>query len=152
MARVDRQYLLTAAQMAQFVLDGYLLFDAFDLDDELRSLLKPGEMVEVAVVVRNGSRSWLSSGFPHQPVNVSYRWVDGSGAPMGIEGRRTGFPEPLAPGRSARLAVAVELPTAPGRYTLVLTLVQERFAWLDDLDAGCTAHLPATVAATTPTV
>jgi FkbM family methyltransferase len=106
----------------------------------------PGEIVELAVDVRNRSRSWLSSAFPHQPVNVSYRWLDETGAPLGIEGRRTGFPAPLAPGRSVRLAVAVELPATPGRYTLVLTLVQERFAWLDDVDAGCTARLSATVA------
>jgi FkbM family methyltransferase len=105
----------------------------------------PGQIRELAVDVSNGSRSWLSSGFPHQPVNVSYRWLDETGASTGIEGRRTAFPEPLAPGRSARLGVTVELPAAPGRYTLVLTVVQERFAWLDDVDAGCTARLPATV-------
>jgi hypothetical protein len=106
----------------------------------------PGQILEIAVDVTNRSRSWLSSGFPHQPVNVSYRWLDESGGPTGLEGRRTNFPAPLAPGRVARLAVSVELPAAPGRYALVLTLVQEHFAWLDDLDAGCTARLSATVA------
>jgi hypothetical protein len=111
----------------------------------------PGQVLTLAVEVTNGSRSWLSSGFPHQPVNLSYRWLNEAGAPTGvhIEGRRTNFPEPLAPGRSARCDVTVELPAAPGRYTLVLTLVQEHFAWLDDIDAACTARLPATVAVTT---
>ncbi|HEV7862439.1 MAG TPA: FkbM family methyltransferase [Acidimicrobiia bacterium] len=108
----------------------------------------PAQVTEIAVDVRNGSHSWLSSEFPHQPVNVSYRWLHENGAPTGIEGRRTRFAEPLAPGRSAQLGVTVELPDAPGRYTLVLTLVQERFAWLDEIDAGCTARLPATVAGT----
>jgi FkbM family methyltransferase len=104
----------------------------------------PGQILELAVEIRNGSRGWLSSRFLH-PVNVSYRWLDETGAPTGIEGRRTNLPEPLAPGRSARLGVTVELPPAPGRYTLVVTLVQEYFAWLDDLDPGCAARLPATV-------
>lgn len=109
----------------------------------------PGEILDVAVEVINGSRSWLSSGFPHEPVNLSYRWLDESGGPAGTEGHRTNFPTPVAPGRSTRLGVTVELPTGPGCYTLVLSLVQEGFAWLDDLDAGCRARLPATVAVAT---
>jgi hypothetical protein len=104
-----------------------------------------GEVTEVAVDVRNGSRSWLSSAFAY-PLNLSYRWLDDRGVPTGIEGRRTNFPEPLAPGRSARIGVKVQLPDTPGRYTLLLTVVQEHFAWLDDLDAGCSARLPATIA------
>ena len=105
----------------------------------------PGELTEVAVDVRNGSRSWLSSAFPNHVVNLSYRWLDDRGVPRGDEGRRTNFPEPLAPGRSARIGVTVELPSAPGRFTLVLTLVQEHFAWLDDLDPRCQARVAATV-------
>lgn len=104
----------------------------------------PGQVLEIAVDVANGSPWWLSSGFVH-PVNVSYRWLGGDGAPTTIEGRRTNLPEPLAPGGSARVGVAVELPNEPGRYTLVLTLVQEHFAWLDDLDPTCTARVAAVV-------
>ena len=36
---------------------------------------------------------------------------------------------------------------APGAYELSLTLVQEHFAWLDEIDARCTARLPAKVMA-----
>jgi hypothetical protein len=108
----------------------------------------PGQIVEIAVEVSNGSRWWLSSGFRHA-VHVSYRWLDETGAPTGIEGRRTNLPQPLAPGRSSRLPVTVELPSAPGRYMLVLTLVQEQFAWLDDLDPGCAERLLVTVALST---
>ena len=106
----------------------------------------PGEIVEVPVELTNGPHWWLSSGYAH-PVNVSYRWLDESGVPTGIEGRRTDLPAPLRPGASVPVGVTVELPAVPGRYTLVLTLVQEQFAWLDDLDPGCTARLAATVAA-----
>jgi FkbM family methyltransferase len=103
-----------------------------------------GEILKVEVEVSNGPYWWLSSELTH-PVNVSYRWLDDTGAPTGIEGRRCNLPEPLAPGGSTHVDVAVELPGAPGRFTLVLTLVQEHFTWFDDLDPGCTARLPATV-------
>ena len=105
----------------------------------------PGQMAEVIVDVDNGSRSWLSSGFIRQPVNASYRWLDEAGAPIPGEGRRTNFPEPLPPGSSVRLNVTVEFPATPGRYTLVVTLVQEGFTWLDDIDAACAARLPVVI-------
>lgn len=104
-----------------------------------------GELTQVAVEIRNDSPWWLSSAFAY-PVNLSYRWLDDSGAPTGVEGRRTNFPESLGPGGSARVDVTVALPATPGRHTLKLTVVQERFAWLDDLDPSCAARLPATVA------
>jgi hypothetical protein len=104
----------------------------------------PGQVLEVSVDVVNGSPWWLSSGFRY-PISASYRWLDVHGAPVAIEGRRTHFPEPVAPGASARVAVAVELPAEPGQYTLVLTLVQEHFAWLDEIDPACTARLAAVV-------
>lgn len=105
----------------------------------------PGQITEIDVDAVNGSPFWLSSAFPHHPVHLCYRWLDGAGAPIGGEGRRSAFPEPLAPGRSARVGVTVELPATPGRYTLELTLVQEHFAWLDDIVSACAARLPAVV-------
>ena len=104
-----------------------------------------GELTAVAVEVRNNSPWWLSSAFPY-PLNLSYRWLDENGAGAGGDGRRTNFPAPLGPGGSTRVDVAVVLPATPGRHTLQLTVVQERFAWLDDLDPGCAARLTATVA------
>ena len=107
-------------------------------------------MLDVSVEVINGSQVVAVVGVPPTPVNLSYRWLDESGKDRG-RGRRPPYdlPAPLAPGRSARVGVTVALPTGPGCYTLVLTLVQERFAWLDDLDAGCSVRLPATVAVAT---
>lgn len=105
----------------------------------------PGQTVEFPVEVRNGSRSWLSSTFPHHPVHVSYRWLDEAGRRL-AEGRRTGLPVPLAPGRSAQVTAFVDAPAQPGRYTLSLTLVQDGFAWFDDTDPACAARIPATIA------
>ena len=106
----------------------------------------PDQTIELAVELTNGSRWWLSSAFAH-PINISYRWLDDSGAPAGdLHSRRTHLPAPLGravrPGSTSRSC----MPPAPGRYTLVLTLVQEHFCWLDDLDPGCAARIPVTVA------
>lgn len=119
---------------------------AISLEPAVESVVgAPAAIIEVPVDVRNGTRSWLSSAFHHHPVHVSYRWLDEAGGLAVAEGRRTRFPEPLAPGRSVRLRVVVDTPVAPGRYTLMLTLVQEGFAWLDDADQRCTARVPALV-------
>jgi len=105
----------------------------------------PGSFVTVPVTVTNRSRWWLSSSFPYVPVHVAYRLFDEAGGPVVAEGRRTVFPEPVAPGGEVDLGVGVDLPAEPGRYELVVTPVQEFFTWFDDLDPGCTARLPVVV-------
>ncbi|MEW6471859.1 MAG: FkbM family methyltransferase [Actinomycetota bacterium] len=105
----------------------------------------PGQRIEIPVELTNGSRCWLSSEFPHHPVDVSYRWLDETGARRGSDGRRTGLPEPVGPGRSTRLVATVDVPPVAGRYTLALTLVQDGFAWLDDTEPGCSATMPALI-------
>ena len=107
----------------------------------------PAETLQVGVDVRNGSISWLSSQFPYEPVHLSYRWFDRAGSRVVDEGHRTPFPNPLGPGQEVHLDVTVQLPAEAGEYELALTLVQEHFAWLDEIDARCTARVPATVTA-----
>jgi hypothetical protein len=76
-------------------------------------------------------------------VHVAYRVRDAQGATVVANGHRTRFEKPLAPGATAALDVAVALPETPGDYEVALTLVQEAFAWFDDLNAECTLALPA---------
>jgi hypothetical protein len=104
-----------------------------------------GTTITVPVTVENATRWWLSSAFPYHPVHLSYRWRDAAGALAVPEGHRSRFAAPVPPGGSASLRVAVELPPSPGRYELAITLVQEAFAWFDDLDPACTARLVANV-------
>jgi hypothetical protein len=108
---------------------------------------RPAEVLKVPVEVRNGSRTWLSSEFQYQPVNLAYRWYDDDGNLSVSEGHRTGFARPLGPGDSANLEVTVQMPGVPGAYELSLTVVQEHFAWLDEIDRRCSARLPAKVTA-----
>jgi FkbM family methyltransferase len=106
---------------------------------------QPGGTVSVPVVVTNRSRWWLSSAFPYQPVHLAYRWLDERGSMVVPEGHRTPFPEPLAPGGRAAVDVVVQLPASPGDYELMVTIVQESFAWLDELDPRVAARVQATV-------
>ena len=106
------------------------------------------EVLTVPVEVRNGTKTWLSSQFQYQPVHLSYRWDDSDGQRAVAEGHRTALPAPLAPGASVRLDATVQLPAVPGDYELRLTMVQEHFAWLDEIDERCTGRLTATVEAT----
>jgi FkbM family methyltransferase len=103
----------------------------------------PATTVTVPVRIENRTRWWLSSSFPYHPVHVSYRLRDATGALVVPEGHRTRFPAPLRPGAAADVDVLVELPSGAGGYECEITLVQEAFAWLDDLDPSCAARLPA---------
>jgi FkbM family methyltransferase len=104
----------------------------------------PGAVVAVPTTIENRSRWWLSSAFPYHPVHVSYRMLDATGAKL-VDGHRTAFPEPLGPGRSVTLDLTVELPAAPGEYQLSTTLVQEAFAWFDELNPDCALVTPVHV-------
>jgi hypothetical protein len=44
------------------------------------------------------------------------------------------------------VSIAVRLPQRPGEYNLALTLLQESFAWFDDLDPALRLMLTGTAA------
>lgn len=88
----------------------------------------PGEVLHLRVRVRNESRWWLSSDFVYHPLHVAGRWSDGA------ETDRARLPRPVPPGREGAVDLDVRLPETPGEHVLELTLVQEHFAWLCDLD------------------
>lgn len=105
----------------------------------------PGELIGIPVTISNRSRFWLSTAFPHHPVHVSYRFADPEGTIVVPNGHRIALPVPLAPGATNDIHVTVELPADPGRYELRLTLVQDGFAWFDDVEPGSVLRLPVTV-------
>lgn len=94
----------------------------------------PGRVIDLSIGVHNTSPYWLSSDFVYHPVHLSYRWLDFDGHQLDIDSHRGHFEAPLAPGGSATVHTHVHLPEAPGNYHLILTLLQENFAWFDDLD------------------
>ena len=106
---------------------------------------EPSARRAIPVVFLNRTRWWLSSAFPYHPVHAAYRWLDESESRIGGEGHRISFPAPLGPGQSVVLDLDVTLPSRPGHYQLEVTLVQEAFAWFDDLDPACVAQVAVTV-------
>jgi FkbM family methyltransferase len=101
-----------------------------------------GSVVHVPVRVTNRTSAWFSSTFPYHPVHVAYRVRDMRGATVVADGNRTAFDTPVAPGATTTIDVAVVLPETSGDYVVALTLVQEAFAWFDDLNPACTLALP----------
>jgi FkbM family methyltransferase len=102
-----------------------------------------GSAVRIPLRVSNRTRSWFSSSFPYHPVHVAYRVRDARGTTVVADGHRTPFDTALAPGATTTLDATVVLPEAPGDYDVSITLVQEAFAWFDELDPACTLHVPA---------
>jgi hypothetical protein len=97
--------------------------------------LPAGKIQRVDCTVANKGLAILVSA-PPNPVNVSYRWLDGPrGAPL-PEGLRSPLPHPLPPGDTVRCRLALETPRDRGDYTLRITLVQEQVRWFDDDDSS----------------
>jgi FkbM family methyltransferase len=103
-----------------------------------------GAVIHVPTTVENRSRWWLSSAFPYHPVHLSYRMLDATGSKL-VDGHRTSLPTPLGPGGSVTLDMTVELPSVAGNYRLATTLVQESFAWFDELNPDCVLLTPVRV-------
>lgn len=104
-----------------------------------------GSLVTLPVEIDNRSRWWLSSDFVYEPVHLSYRWLRPDGTVVVAMGNRTRLPEPLRPGGTAVVGADVVLPPEPGDYTLAVTLVQESWGWLDEIDPACRREVAVTV-------
>lgn len=90
------------------------------------------ELFEVSISVTNESKeTWHSYGA--HPVYLSYHWKKGSGVSLVYDGIRTELTKPyLAPGETIEQEIIVEAPAVPGKFKLVLTLVQEGVCWFED--------------------
>jgi 2-polyprenyl-3-methyl-5-hydroxy-6-metoxy-1,4-benzoquinol methylase len=88
--------------------------------------------IEIEVVVSNGTPFCLSSRFTDLPINISYHWTSFDGSMEVENGLRSPFQAPLLSGHRSVCLVSIETPSAPGRYNLVLTLVQEGVLWLEN--------------------
>ncbi|MEH2365195.1 hypothetical protein [Nostoc sp.] len=88
---------------------------------------------KVPIIVKNTS-NFLWSNKGDKPTNLSYKWIgiDSQGKSTNIEGNRTQLPFDIAPGESLAINAVIKPPTIPGKYTLILTMVQETVAWFSD--------------------
>jgi len=104
------------------------------LSADLPETIGLGEIVAVTCTIENAGDTFLSSAPPF-PVEVCYRWFDGTGAAAGAgTWLHTRLPQILAPGGAVTLVVLIAPPPMSGRFTLRLTLLQEGVVWFDDAD------------------
>lgn len=113
------------------------------LINELR--LPAGSVTTVPVRLVNTGDVWLNSDYPDHPITAAYRWLSVDGSTLERDGPRTLFDRPVRPGRHIVIDLHVEAPTTPGNYLLAFSLVQERFAWCDDLRPASGTRIPVTV-------
>ena len=106
-----------------------------EIEAKLAEAFPRGTIQRAECTVTNKGSAILVSA-PPNPVNLSYRWLEGpSGAPL-AEGRRSPLPRPLPPEDAAKCRVAFEVPDLPGDYTIRFTLVQEQVRWFDEVDSA----------------
>jgi hypothetical protein len=93
-----------------------------------------GTTAVARVVVENGgSATWRSR--DDGGLLLAYHWLDPLGNPIVWDGRRTRLPRPVAPGERLEIDLGLDTPRPPGRYRLVVDLVEEHRFWLQEI--GC---------------
>lgn len=104
---------------------------------DIPKTVEPNSSIKLPVFIKNTS-NFLWSNEGNRPTNFSYRWIDSSGnlAIFEGDGDRTGLPWNLSPGESAALNAVARTPSTPGKYKLILTIVQEDVAWFNDQGAN----------------
>ena len=115
---------------------------------KIASEMPSGQTVSADITVKNTSPvTWPSK--PDQKdryaVNLAYHWLDRKGATIVFDGLRTPLPRDLKPGESVDLKAAIQAPAKPGRYTLEVTLVQERSAWFPEKNREAKLVVPVIV-------
>lgn len=87
----------------------------------------PGQMVTIPITVTNtGPDTWNIQGFFTVTIRAQILALKTEQHRLLPKGARTYVapPEPVAPGASASVTATVETPTAPGRYTMTVTVIR----------------------------
>jgi cell division septation protein DedD len=103
------------------------------------SQMQSGKTISVDVRVKNISPVvWPSKPDSKEryAVTLSYHWLGPRSVTVVLDGLRTPLPRDLKPGESVDLKATIQAPEKPGKYTLEVTLVQERNAWFPEKDGG----------------
>ncbi|HEY6120042.1 MAG TPA: hypothetical protein VIV66_08795 [Pyrinomonadaceae bacterium] len=109
-------------------------------------ILKIGEEHDVIVKVHNKSANvWLATDSADgiRRVTLGNKWLDESGRIVINDDGRTSLTYDLPPDAAVELKLHIRAPAKPGKYILLLDLVQEQVAWF--LEKGST---PAQVTVT----
>ena len=97
-------------------------------------------------LANSGVAPWTATGA--NLVDLSYHWLDATGAVVVWDGVRSPLPADVPPGGNATVSATVTTPTKAGSYVLVFDLVREGIAWFGSLGAT-PLRLPAQVSVAT---
>ena len=81
------------------------------------------------VVARNEQGTVWPGTDPERPIRLGYRWFRPDDAEPVADGFRTAFPVAVRAGEEVIVPMAVEGPSAPGRYMLEIDVVREFVRW-----------------------
>jgi len=104
---------------------------------------KVGQIIKVPVTVQNTSNFVWSSAIA-SPIHLSYNWYDTNGNRVVWNGERTNLTKSLPPQGTEKLNAAIKFPDRPGKYNLVVTMVQEGVTWFNEAGAE-SPQFPVTV-------
>jgi hypothetical protein len=83
-------------------------------------------------IINRSEQTWVGDTF--LPVLFSYHWLKDSGEVLIYDGLRSPLPEGgVGSGQKLATEMLVDAPPDAGTYTLVLTLLQERVRWFEDM-------------------
>jgi hypothetical protein len=95
---------------------------------QLSALATTGTLQAVPITLTNtGNFPWPAAGA--NPVHLGYHWIDATGNAVVWDGLRSSLSVDVAPGAAQTLQAKVQMPAAPGTYTLRWDLVQEGVTW-----------------------
>jgi hypothetical protein len=98
-------------------------------------ILKINEQIVLPIsIFNNGSKPIPSQGRPDGSLKVlaTYHWLKVTGEVAVWDGIRTVLPEDIKNGSALDVMLALKAPSEPGKYLLVVDLVQEGALWFAD--------------------
>ena len=98
--------------------------------DYVPRALPPGHSFLANVRFENAGDAPMRHAGPGR-VAIAFAWLNAAGDPEPGEDFRTPLPLDLPPGQALTLPVRIVAPAAPGRYGLLLRMVQEGVRWLE---------------------
>lgn len=114
------------------------------VSDKVRRILA-GASTQISVEIDNRSAEVLAS-VPPYPLHLSYHWLESrTRRCVEFDGERTQLTLPVRPRSRHWQKTRVVAPREPGRYVLVLTLVQEHLFWFDQIPQPVATEWEVTV-------
>lgn len=100
-------------------------------EEEPSSALSGSDLHCVVTLKNQSDEPWIR--YSEFPVNVSYHWLRPNGEYAVYDGERTPLPRSeIKPGQTVSCVANIKTPDEPGKYQLIITLVQEQVAWFED--------------------